>query len=177
MLAFDLETTGVEINTDLIMCAAVYDPDAGIEKYFIFPLGDDPEEFMKLLDQADRLCAFNGARFDIPLIEKRFQPAASRVSAWRLKLHDVYEACKLALDITFTLDSLLELNGIPGKTGTGLEAVQLAIDEKWEFLGDYCLNDTKKTHHVSSLSRILLPKTQNSLMFGSNGRFSTTVHF
>jgi hypothetical protein len=159
------------------MCAAVYDPDAGIEKYFIFPLGDDPEEFMQLLDQADRLCAFNGARFDIPLIERWFQPSASRVSAWRMKLHDVYEACKLALGVTFTLQNLLELNGIPGKTGTGLEAVQLALDEKWDFLGDYCLNDTKKTHSVSSLSRILLPKTHDSLVFDLNGKFSTTAIF
>jgi hypothetical protein len=172
MLAFDLETTGKDIALDQITCAGVYDPDAGIKRFFIFALGDDPEEFMRLLDQADRLCAFNGVRFDIPLIERCFGPSAARVSAWRLKLHDVFEACKLALDITFSLQSLLELNGIPGKTGSGLDAIQLALDKDWPSLGEYCLNDTQKTHAVSSLEHILLPKTHGGLFMTHRGVFS-----
>ena len=172
MLAFDLETTGKDISSDHITCAGVYDPDAGIERFFIFALGDDPEEFMRLLDQAERLCAFNGVRFDIPLIERCFRPSVARVSAWRLKLHDVFEACKLALDITFPLQSLLELNGIPGKTGSGLDAIQLALDEDWQSLGTYCLNDTKQTHTVSSLPFIRIPKTHGGLLFTRRGSFS-----
>lgn len=172
MLAFDLETTGPSISHDRIMCAAVYDPDAGIEKYFIFALGDSPEEFMLLLDQADRLCSFNGVRFDIPLIERWFCPGAERVGAWRLKLHDVYEACFLALGTTFSLESLLETNGVPGKTGSGLQAIQLAMDEEWEKLGDYCLNDTKRTHQVSSLLQIRLPKTHGGVFFNKQGNFT-----
>lgn len=178
MLAFDLETTGPDRSTDAITCAAVYDPEAGIERYFIFSDDagserDDPEDFMKLLDQASRLCAFNGARFDIPLIERCFVPDAGRVRAWRLKLHDVFEACKLALDLTFTLQSLLELNGIDGKTGSGTDAIQFALDKDWQSLGDYCLNDTKKTYHVSLLPRILLPKTHGSLCLGPDGLLFT----
>jgi hypothetical protein len=173
MLAFDLETTGPDVARDQITCAAAYDPDAGIERYFIFSLGDDPEEFMRLLDGAERLCAFNGVRFDIPLIERCFRPVQSRVSAWRLKLHDVFEACKLALDTTFTLDSLLELNGLPGKTGSGLDAIRLAAEEDWPSLGEYCLNDTKRTHAVSMLCCIRLPKTHNTLFLDNRGNFST----
>jgi hypothetical protein len=177
MLAFDLETTGPDPNSDQITCAAVYDPDAGIERVFIFELGHDPEEFMKLLDQADRLCAFNGARFDIPLVQRCFQPSAQRVGAWRLKLHDVFEACKLALGITFPLQALLELNHIPGKTGSGLDAVKLALDKDWEHLGEYCLNDTKRTHQVSSLCCIRLPKTHASLFLTHQGLFQTDSCF
>lgn len=173
MLAFDLETTGPSISCDSIMCAAVYDPDAGIQKYFIFPLGDSPEEFMLLLDQADRLCSFNGARFDIPLIERCFCPGEERVRVWRLKLHDVFEACTLALGITFSLESLLELNGIPGKTGSGVHAIQLALDQDWTALGDYCLNDTVRTHQVSSLQRIRLPKTHGDVFLDRYGNFVT----
>lgn len=165
MLAFDLETLGPDVSIHDVTCAAVYDPDMGIERYFIFkPPRDDPEEFMLLLDHADRLCAFNGARFDIPLIVRCFKPAHDRVERWRLKLHDVFEACKLALDITFPLQALLELNNIPGKTGSGHDAVQMALNGQLEDLGAYCLNDTKRTHQVSSLPRILLPKTRNMVM-------------
>ena len=171
MLAFDLETLGPDITLHDVTCAAVYDPDHGIERYFIFrPPRDDPEDFMRLLDRADRLCAFNGARFDIPLIERCFKAAPARVREWRLKLHDVFETCKLALDITFPLQALLELNNIPGKTGSGADAVHLALNGRLQELGEYCLNDTKRTHQVSSLSTILLPKTRNIVM-DPRGRF------
>lgn len=171
MLTFDLETLGPDVKVHDVTCAAVYDPDNGIERYFIFmPPRDDPEEFMRLLDRADRLCAFNGARFDIPVIERCFKPTPARVEHWRLKLHDVFEACKLALDITFSLQALLELNHVPGKTGSGYDAVLMAQNGQLEDLGAYCLNDTKRTHQVSTLPRILLPKTRNMVM-DPMGRF------
>ena len=170
MLAFDLETLGPDVEKHDITCAAVYDPDAAVERYFIFkPPRDDPEEFMALLDQADRLCAFNGARFDIPLIQRCFRATPERVERWRLKLHDIFEASKLALDITFSLQSLLDLNCIPGKTGSGGDAVLMALNGQIEDLGAYCLNDTKRTHQVSSLSRILLPKTRDMFMDPTGG--------
>ena len=119
MLAFDLETTGLNPETDLITCAAAYAPEAGVERVFFFSRGDDPEEFLALLDGADRLCAFNGARFDIPFLQAAFKPAAGRVLSWRLKLHDVYEACRLALCVTFPLQALLDINGLAGMAATG----------------------------------------------------------
>lgn len=167
MLAFDLETTGVCPTKHAITCAAVCDLDTGFERAFIFPLGDDPEEFMCLLDGADRLCAFNGARFDLAFIEHHFRPSLERALSWRLKLHDVFEACKLALGVTFSLDALLELNGVPGKTGSGADAITLALEGDWARLGEYCLNDTRKTHRVSSLPQILLPKTRGIVMDAS----------
>ena len=36
MLAFDLETSGLNPREALITCAAVSDPDAGIERVFFF---------------------------------------------------------------------------------------------------------------------------------------------
>ena len=182
MLAFDLETSGMDPRTNLITCAAVHDPDAGIERIFYFARLDEQtnslvpnlhhaEEFMALLDAADRLCAFNGARFDLPFLQCQLAAAPERVMRWRLKLHDVFEACKLALDVTFTLKSLLELNGLPGKTGSGADAIQLALDGDWSRLGEYCLNDTRVTHRVSSLHVILLPSTR-SIVMDSRGNFS-----
>ena len=185
MLTFDLETSGLNPRECLITCAAVHDPDAEIEQIFYFarldgehtkklvPMLDRAEEFMALLDAADRLCAFNGARFDLPFIQHQLRASPERVLGWRLKLHDVFEACKLALNITFPLKALLALNDLPGKTGSGADAIQLALDGDWSNLGEYCLNDTRVTHRVSSLHRIRLPKARG-IDFGADGCFHAT---
>ena len=174
MLAFDLETSGLDPRRHLITCAAVSDPEAGLERVFFFarleaggelvPALDDAEEFMAMLDAADRLCAFNGARFDLPFLQHQLGAPAGRLAAWRRKLHDVFEGCKLALGVTFPLRDPLDLNGLPGKTGSGADAVGLARAGDWARLGEYCLNDTRVTHRVSSLDRILLPRTRGLFM-------------
>ena len=158
MLAFDLETTGLDPVRDRITCAGVYDPVKGIERVFFFTLGDSGEEFMILLDQADRLCAFNGADFDLAFIFAQLSPSEERVGAWRLKLYDVYTACKWGLGLTFSLQALLVANHLDGKTGTGGEAIVLFHEKRWIELGDYCLHDTRMTHRVSSLGSIALPR-------------------
>ena len=175
MLAFDLETTGLDPKKHAITCACVCDPERNFERAFMFHLGDDPDEFMQLLDDADRLCAFNGAQFDIPFIEHAFQVDTKRVAAWRMKLHDVYEACRLALGITFPLQDMLELNGITGKTGSGAEAVKLAEQGSWDELKAYCLDDAVKTYRVSSLPRILLPCTRGLICMDPMGNFHIPV--
>jgi len=180
MLAFDLETTGLNPKEDLVTCAAVFDPAAGVSRVFFFvrldeaghlvPVLDEAEEFMNLLDKADRICAFNGARFDLPFIRYQLRAPVERVMGWRLKLHDVFEACKLALGVTFPLQKLLELNGLEGKTGSGLTAIQLARDGDMQALGEYCLNDTRVTHTVSSRAHIRLPNT-HGLSMTADGQF------
>lgn len=160
MLAFDLETTGLDASVDQITCAAVYDPQAGIERVFFFPLGDDPEIFMGLLDGAERLCSFNGAGFDLRFIATQFRPSQARVIAWRLKLHDIFVACKWGAGVSFPLQALLDANSLPGKTGSGRDAIALFEEGRWDELGEYCMNDTKMTHEVSSLDCIILPKAR-----------------
>ena len=160
MLAFDIETTGLDPMRSEVTCLCLYDPDEGIERTFIPPLGDDLGEAFRIMDTTSVLCAFNGARFDLPFIQHQLRASPERVLGWRLKLHDVFEACKLALNITFPLKALLALNDLPGKTGSGADAIQLALDGDWSRLGEYCLNDTRVTHRVSSLHVILLPCTR-----------------
>lgn len=170
MLAFDLETTGLDPAHHGITCAAVYDPDKGVERVFIFDRGDDPEEFMRLLDAADRLCAFNGASFDLPFIQHRLGASAERVRAWRLKLHDVYVACKWGLGVTFPLQALLERNCLTGKTGSGKDAIALYEQGSWAELAEYCMHDTRMTHRVSSLDTIALPGTRG-IVLAPSGEF------
>jgi hypothetical protein len=171
MLAFDLETTGLDPCVDRITCAAAYDPAAGIERVFFFHLGDSPEEFMCLLDQADRLCAFNGGGFDLRFLAHAFDLSVERLTGWRLKLHDVFVACKWGVGVTFPLQALLELNGMEGKTGSGKEAIRLFEGHRWLELGNYCMHDARLTHRVSSLDKILLPKTKGMAMDSTGGFF------
>ena len=170
MLAFDLETTGLDPVLDQITCAGVYDPAGGIERVFFFTLGDSREEFMRLLDRADRLCAFNGADFDLAFISAQLGPSQERVRMWRLKLYDVYVACKWGLGLTFSLQALLEVNNLAGKTGSGGEAIALFHEKRWVELGAYCLHDTRMTHRVSSLEAIALPRC-SGLHLLPNGSF------
>jgi hypothetical protein len=171
MLAFDLETTGLDPVRDTITCAAVYDPEKGIEEIFFFVCEDEREAFMCLLDDADRLCAFNGAGFDIPFIVAKFSPPSERVKKWRVKLHDVFLACKWGLGVTFSLQQLLEHNGVPGKTGTGENAIVLAREGRTRELGQYCMNDTRATYRVSALASIVIPRCK-SFRMRQHGLFS-----
>ena len=164
-LAFDIETTG--LNPEgyengqrvRVTCVCLY--GQGISKTFLFK-GEVEEEDLNLrkevvmhLDAAPRLCAFNGIRFDIPFLARSWGLPASQAGAWVRKTVDVFEACKLGLGRTFSLDRLLSANGLENKTGSGLHAIHLAKTGQWEELGAYCMHDTRMTHIVSQ--RAVLP--------------------
>ncbi len=160
MLAVDIETTGLDPRVDDVTCACAYDPGDGVARAFVF--GRDGaaarEEFLGLLDSAPRLCAFNGARFDLPFLARRWGLGADRVGAWVRKLVDPFEASKLALGRTFSLDRLLAANGLAGKTGSGLHAVRLAREGRWEELAEYCMHDTRMTHAAAAMPALRLPE-------------------
>lgn len=156
MLAFDLETTGLDPASDEVTCACAYDPENGVDIIFFFAR-DPPEAFFELLDRAQRLCAFNGARFDLPFLQARYAIPDARVGGWTLKLYDLYEISRLGFESGFSLNALLAANGMDSKTGTGGDAVVLAREGRWDELGAYCRQDTVKTHAVSCLDRVRMP--------------------
>jgi len=158
VLAFDIETTGLDAESCEVTCACAYDPDRGVERSFVFATGDRPEEFTRLLDDAPLLCAFNGVRFDLPFLARRWGVPDAKVGSWVRKMVDPFEGCKLALGQTFSLNRLLEENGLPVKTGSGLEAVRMAKEARWAELAEYCMHDTKMTHAAVTLAGgMLLP--------------------
>ena len=162
MVAFDIETEGLNPLKQRITAAAVFDGN-GLCKVFVFKDEDKEEdlsmreEFLSILDAAPRLCAFNGIRFDIPYIIKNWKLDPARAHGWVVKTVDVFEACKLGLQQTFKLSNLLAVNNMESKTGTGAEAVVLAREGQWEKLGDYCLQDTRLTYLVSAQMAVVLP--------------------
>ncbi len=161
LVAFDIETTGLDPRSHAVTAACVFGD--GAEETFLFKGENEDvdkeakERFLAVLDAAPRLCAFNGIRFDIPFLHTAWGLSTERVGAWVLKTIDVYEACKLGLNTTFSLDKLLYVNGMEGKSGSGLHAIALAKTKQWDALGAYCMQDTRMTYLVTRQDNIALP--------------------
>jgi hypothetical protein len=174
VLAFDIETTGLDPETCMVTCVCAYDADRGIERSFVFQRGDSEPawEFLQMLDDAPLLCAFNGVRFDLPFLARRWGVPDERVGAWVRKMVDPFEACKLALNRTFSLNKLLVANGLPVKTGSGLEAVRMAEEGRWGELAEYCMHDTKMTHAAVLVPGGALLPPESSATFSRGGRWS-----
>jgi hypothetical protein len=165
MLAFDIETFHLDPKVGGISVACVYDEANGISESFNFvanPGLDEEERFMKRLDEADILCAFCGARFDIPFIVERFKVPAERYSAWYRKLFDHFEICKWLFESSCGLDKLCARNGLPVKSSTGLQAIQWAKDGEWDKLIPYCMQDAIITYQISMKRSVILPLTAKS---------------
>jgi len=170
MLAWDIETTGLSPQSSLVTVAAIYSPFNQVVFQFatLDPQGtvvkiqdfdSKKERFMKELDDAPILAAFNGIGFDIPFITVAFDIAPERVMKWVLKSVDIFETCKRAFDgRTFGLNLVLALNGYTVKTGNGMEAVHQANAGKWEELSLYCMEDSRLTYEISTRERIAIPE-------------------
>ena len=173
IVAWDLETTGLNGTTDLVTVGALYSPEKQIVYQFatlscgiVVKVPDfdlKKEAFMKELDDAPVLAAFNGIGFDVPFLTAAFHPTHERVMRWLLKSIDVFETCKRACEgRTFGLNLVLALNGYTVKTGSGMEAVWQARRGEWESLSQYCLEDSRLTYEISTKkTRIALPEGFN----------------
>jgi hypothetical protein len=172
MLAWDIETTGIKKDSDLITVISLYDPDAGISKVLRFvDLNEDCDvcyidefyervaEFEKIMDEAETLNAFNSQSFDIPFVQIQFKIPNDKIQRWVLKSFDILDICRKAHKRTFSLNLALEMN-IAGfkKSGTGMDAVHQARRGEWDELCSYCLDDSILTHKLSSLDTIMCPE-------------------
>lgn len=144
MLAFDIETTGLDFRAHRITVACIYDPDRGIKRAFNFaadPSMHDSERdaFIRALDDAPSLCCFNGTRFDIPFIAHSFGLSPEKQGQWVLKSLDLFEVCRLCFRSSCSLNNLLKANGHEVKSSSGSQAVQWAAEGQWDLLEDYCM--------------------------------------
>jgi hypothetical protein len=175
MLAFDIESMGVNKHKDLITVCSLYDPDNGISKVLRFvDLNEDGEvcykdsyrevvdELIKYMNEADTLCAFNSLNFDIPFLQIQFDIPNDIVQGWVFKTFDILEVCRRGFNRTFNLNLCLALNNVgDGKTGSGLQAVVQAKLGQFEELESYCLDDSMLTHELSMLDIINCPEGYN----------------
>lgn len=150
MLAFDIETTGLDPRKCVVTCVCVQDFHSGQKYNFEFAKvrHESPEqlealaiELWKLLEAAPSLCAFNGIRFDTPFLGVALGLDAATVRRWNGKTSDILEHCREVYRHTFSLNLLCEANGIAVKTGDGLQAIHLAREHRWAELREYCEHD------------------------------------
>jgi len=111
---------------------------------------------LELLDSADTLCGYNAVLFDLEFIRRHFSIDNKRFSAWVSKCIDPFMCVKYLSCTPCKLQHLLELNNMESKTGSGADAIELAKNQEWDKLLDYCLMDAKLTYNLCSLEWIKL---------------------
>ena len=177
MLAFDIETLGLNEHRHLITVISLYDPSTNTERVLRFVEYNTEEgclrykkgyrdlvvDLVNMLDKADHLCGFNAISFDIPFISYQFQIPSKTVTRWQEKTFDILQIARCHFKRTFSLTLLRTLNEVQstGKTGNGLAAVELAEASKWVELEAYCLEDSRLIHQISSLAIINCPEGGN----------------
>jgi hypothetical protein len=159
MLAFDIETTGLDPCSSVVTVVCTEDFRTGERRAYEFgrvracePQGGAQgeallrAELVAAFDAAESLCAFNGVRFDIPFLHKALQLPQETTAAWLLKTTDILEAARLGLfgpTHTFGLNLLCQHNQVPVKSGSGLQAIKFAQEHRWDELLRYCADDVR----------------------------------
>jgi hypothetical protein len=172
MISWDIETSGLDRNHDLITVLGLYDPDAGLSTVLRFvdhtedgalKYVDNLEELITQLvetfDAADCLVGMNTLTFDLPFVQKQFSIPPTTVAQWALKTFDILEMSRRVLGRTFSLDLLLQTNDFTAlKIASGKDAVEFARNGEWDKLAEYCLSDCVLTHQVHSRKTLVLPE-------------------
>jgi hypothetical protein len=160
-LAFDIETLGLLHETPLpeITCVCFHcDPHDGTTGATAVRLrlwGLPPEEraanvqrIVALLDAAEAIGGFNATLFDLEFVRRALEIDAPRALRWVLKCVDPYMVTRLVLGEGCGMNTMLALNGQPGKTGSGADAIRMARDGEWPALLGYCYMDAKLTFEL-----------------------------
>jgi len=167
MLAFDIETQGLDARRHAVTVVSTEDFRTGARRNYEFARvrKQDPaglpallDEMVQQLEEAPSLCAFNGVRFDLPFLQTAFRIDAGTVTRWVLKTTDILECSRLVHGKTFSLNLLCETNGMPVKISSGLEAVRMAEQERWEQLREYCADDVSILCKLYALRHLRHPR-------------------
>ena len=149
MLAFDIETTGLDPASSVVTVVCTEDFHTGERRAYEFGRvrACEPQheallrsELIQAFNKAESLCAFNGVRFDIPFLHTALKLSAKTTTAWLFKTTDILEAERLGLfgpTHTFGLNLLCQHNNVSVKSGSGLQAIQFAPEHKWDELKCY----------------------------------------
>lgn len=121
-------------------------------------------------DKAVLIYGFNQLGFDMPLLRKYYHgpDAHMRHLRHRLKCVDIFANVRILTEHWIGLGALLEANGLPGKSGSGVSAVklwdkiQMSTDQDEVAAGRhelevYCMDDVDRTARVALLSHPVMP--------------------
>lgn len=87
-------------------------------------------------------------RFDIPVLNKYFN-----FDLWSIPRVDLLDEIEASVGQRPGLDRLAQSNLGVGKTSSGLHAITLYREGKWDELESYCLNDVKITKDLYELAK------------------------
>lgn len=169
MLAFDIETTGLEPRFELVTCVCAEDFLTGRKYAFEFARVrfETPHneaalraELVALLDASPTLCAFNGVQFDIPFLMTSLRIPAATAQKWKAKTSDILEECRKANQHTFSLNLLCTENSIAVKTSSGTHAIWMAKNRKWSDLKEYCEHDVHILCELYRKRMLVNPRTK-----------------
>jgi hypothetical protein len=111
--------------------------------------GGPLEALFAAFDRASLIVAYNGIGFDMPVMRKYYGSAERHMSHLQ-KLHDPFDRIRSNTGLWVGLDAVLSRNGLPTKTGSGVDAVRLWEEGRRDELVRYCAND------VTALTRLVL---------------------
>ncbi len=152
-IVFDIETknsfadVGGDQNVAQLEVSVVGAYSYKDDKYYIF---DEHElhDFGLLLQKAQLLIGFSSKRFDVPVLAKHFKFDLNAIPHF-----DILEVLEKSFGRRVGLGVLGEANLGIGKTGHGLEAIELYRRGEIQKLKDYCLQDVKITKEIFDLIR------------------------
>jgi hypothetical protein len=154
MLAFDIETTGLDPASSVVTVVCTEDFRTGERRAYEFgrvracePQNEAllRDELIRALDEAAMLCALNGVRFDIPFLHS---PEAFGKDDGRLAPQDYRHPRSrppwpLRPGAHLRPQLLCQHNQVPVKAGSGLQAIKFVQEHKWDELQRYYADDVR----------------------------------
>ena len=116
------------------------------DDYFCFG-ENELEKLKEIFKESDLLIGFAIKRFDLPVLEKHFS-SPGEFNIYSVPCFDILEKIEHSFGWRIGLDELEKANLGKGKTGAGLEAIELYRKGEIEKLKSYCLNDVKITKEL-----------------------------
>lgn len=152
-LVFDIETknsfadVGGDRNVELLQVSVVGAYSYDRDEYFCFE-ENELDKFIELVRSASVIIGFWSKKFDVPVLKKHFPFNLASFPHF-----DILEEIEKVLRRRIGLGVLAEANLGVGKTGHGLEAIELYKKGEIQKLKDYCVQDVRITKEIFDLIR------------------------
>jgi hypothetical protein len=112
---------------------------------------------LKWFDDARMIVAYNGREFDMRVLWRHYDGDEDRWRRHMGKLHDPMTTVTRAAGRRIKLDTLLRMNGVGGKQGTGCDAPRWWEEGRLGRLEEYCAHDTQALAELMTKAQIRLP--------------------
>jgi len=126
-----------------VSVCGIYDSAQNPEQAFRVFFEDELNQLWPILESADLIVGYNIKKFDYRVLSAYYKG-----DLFSLPTLDLYEVLKDNLGFSLPLDTVAHATLGTRKSGTGLKAVQLFKEEKFEELKKYCLDDVRITRDL-----------------------------